>query len=294
MTWLYTPLASAPGSEDSILESSWLFPALAQFASWRGKLRPVTSWERVCRKGGWLPRLCGQILEPSTAQRGVDAWISLQRGIPVPHFPLRENGKERKTRATSGPRFGESWAKYDRATSSWKMCQGTFGWDSTESLEILPTLGSMRNGAFIQPLRQEAHNSDLDSSCLAIPAAQEAKEGLNLSLDAQRWPTPDAGVINDSEDVTSFFTRRARLRKEYNNGNGAGVPLAMKVRVWCPVPPHGPQGQEMTGQESQRSSSLRLNPNFATWLMGFPFGWISFEPLGMPFVQSKPLSPSET
>ena len=36
--------------------------------------------------------------------------------------------------------------------------------------------------------------------------------------------------------------------------------------------------QEPTGETSQRTSGRRLNPAFATWLMGSPWWWTRVEP----------------
>jgi hypothetical protein len=48
-------------------------------------------------------------------------------------------------------------------------------------------------------------------------------------------PTPDASVFNDGQTVEAWAERNARERAKGYNGNGGGVPLAMRVRL-LPTP----------------------------------------------------------
>ena len=292
--WIITPesLASAPVSQDLISESDSLWEELAQSVSWRGKLRPAKSWHSAWKKGGWIPRLCGRISKPSMAWHGADAWTSLLRDTRANPFLLLGKSEEKKIHATSGLKFGESWAKYDRATSSWKMCQGTFAWDSTECLEILPNSGSMQSGLLSRRPMSDHHNAGNASSSWPTPRtitgggeSAERKQDLgrtesgggDLQAASQNWPTPDAGVINDSERVNQTVTLGIQAEK-----------------VLSQDPPRGLRGQQATGLESPNTSTLRLNPKFVEWLMGFPQGWTSLEPLGTRSAHSKPQSLLET
>lgn len=47
------------------------------------------------------------------------------------------------------------------------------------------------------------------------------------------WPTASASIANDGESPESWFERRERLKKTANNGNGAGVPLAIAATSWA-------------------------------------------------------------
>ena len=46
------------------------------------------------------------------------------------------------------------------------------------------------------------------------------------------WPTLDASNMNSTESVESFMARQAVLKEKHKNGNGAGMPLAVAVRLW--------------------------------------------------------------
>jgi len=53
--------------------------------------------------------------------------------------------------------------------------------------------------------------------------------------DPRYWPTPDASVSNDGEDLDSWFARREKEKLKGQNGNGMGMPLAIAARLW-PTP----------------------------------------------------------
>tara|TARA_R110000822_G_scaffold9781_8_gene37559 strand:- start:106 stop:900 length:795 start_codon:yes stop_codon:yes gene_type:complete len=136
----------------------------------------------------------------------------------------------------------------------------------------------------------------------------------NLATEAKIWPTPNSNLLNDAETPESFLKRQAKWSHKYHNS----MPLGVKVKTWptpgaadgekMPLQHKGgnptlegaarasstsPPAPKETGQESPKNSGLRLNPLFVEWLMGFPSGWISFEPSAMPLSPSKQPSPSE-
>lgn len=45
------------------------------------------------------------------------------------------------------------------------------------------------------------------------------------------WPTPAAMMPNDSEDPQEWLARAALLKEKHHNGNGAGTPLAVAVKL---------------------------------------------------------------
>lgn len=86
MTWLYVPSACAAESVDSISESASLH-ALERSATWRGKHSASNTWQRRCKRVGWMKRLSGRIWQPSMAERGVERWISSLVATPASHSP---------------------------------------------------------------------------------------------------------------------------------------------------------------------------------------------------------------
>tara|TARA_R110002110_G_scaffold1085_12_gene4459 strand:- start:2873 stop:3649 length:777 start_codon:yes stop_codon:yes gene_type:complete len=169
-----------------------------------------------------------------------------------------------------------------------------------------------REGSWPTPIVGDAHLSSSPEA--AARRLKEGKATLSRVVEAKTWPTPNSNLLNDAETPESFLKRQAKWSHKYHNS----MPLGVKVKTW--PTPGAADGEKMplqhkggnptlegaarassaslpapkeTGQESPKNSGLRLNPLFVEWLMGFPSGWISFEPSAMPLSPSKQPSPSE-
>jgi len=302
--WIVAPgySPSAPGSEGSISASSWPFPALERSVSWRGSLSPAKSWLTRWRRGGWIKRLCGRICKPSTAQRGVDAWISSLRDTHASRSPLQGSARARKTRATCGPKSLESLGKYDRATSSWRTSQDTFGWDLSESSVILPNSGSMRSGLLYERPMLEPRTEGRDSSCWPTApvcgnhnrTGASATSGDGLSTAAKEWPTPISRDWKGSPGVNR--TQRSLPRDAVQ----WATPTTRDWKGGADPSPNAPtngllgrQAPRATGPQSPHGCTRRLNPAFVEWLMGIPLGWTALEPLATPSSPPKRPMPSQ-
>jgi len=115
--WIYCPYV--PVSEDLTLESSWLFQLLERSVMWRTKPSVAKSWRTRWKRGGWIRHLCGHILGPSMANRGVEQWISSLVDTRVNHSQvLLEDSMSRRI---SGPNLKESLVRSNHDTCSLKM-----------------------------------------------------------------------------------------------------------------------------------------------------------------------------
>ena len=127
-------------------------------------------------------------------------------------------------------------------------------------------------------------------------------------------PTPAASAFNDSEDPQSWLARAERLKEKHGNGNCAGMPLAVAVKL-LPTPTVV-QGRNATSGRTNPDSEHhdgwtlndvayadrwgdyapaiarwehvlglpapepvdgegRLSPRFVEWMMGWPEGWVT-------------------
>ena len=67
--------------------------------------------------------------------------------------------------------------------------------------------------------------------------------GGEFAKQATKWPTPDACAMNDGESAESWRERQGRLKVTANNGNGAGVPLAIAAQeLWTTPQAHDSAG----------------------------------------------------
>jgi hypothetical protein len=95
-----------------------------------------------------------------------------------------------------------------------------------------------------------------------------------------------ASVTNLTESPESWRARADKLKAKGINGNGAGVPLTVAVRMY--PTPMARDAANRSGQAKRYLEQGRvnlqdrlaadgvrgsLNPTWVEWLMGFPLGW---------------------
>ncbi len=173
---------SAPASEGSTLESNECFPLLEQSVMWRGKPRALRSWRTAWKRDLWIKRLCGRISRPSTAQLGVELWISSLRDTPVSRSRSEAGAKARTTRGTSGPTLPGSPKKYVQLCFSWRTSKDTSASDSEKSSMTLPQWGLMQRGVYTAQPKPDFPIAETDSSSWPTPTARDWKDGADPSL----------------------------------------------------------------------------------------------------------------
>jgi hypothetical protein len=161
-------------------------------------------------------------------------------------------------------------------------CQLTMEGDSERYSGTWPRSGTMRGG-IVYPLRPLAPLTDV-IACLSLPMlrtpgatdgdhggpnARDSRGGLHLSAQAHVWPTPRAG--QEAEGRGDLL------------GAVKGWPAAKHHgRQTWPTPnrmdgERGPDARDRPGSGGPNLSSAvgggQLNPEWVTWLMGFPPGW---------------------
>jgi hypothetical protein len=193
--------------------------------------------------------------------------------------------------AASGVKWRGSFARYDRASSTWKTLQCSFLEDSIEYSETWPRSGAMRNGeCYLRPMLAP-RTYEKDSGFLPTPVAVDTGSLFNRSASAgaalrptlramakyDLWPTPT---------VKGNYNRKG-LSKQSGDG------LATAVMKW-PTPTardyrgvHRAERARERRLESSRGIPLNeaagglLNPTWVEWLMGWPIGWTALQPLAM-------------
>ena len=268
-----------------------------QPSSWRG-------W----KTRSWIRLLSGTISRPSTAQSGVDAWISSLRvsRASLTRPPARD--ADSRIPAGSGTMLPGSFARYDPSSSSWRTSQACLPLaDFQQSSVIWPKSGSMRNGSVTARRKRTRPTSGIGCGySLPTPVAAASATGnrsgsaravwrpsLTKMASSGLWPTPTAGDGNRGVDRTKA-RRRAR-------GWNTGETLIDAVHR-CPTPTTGASSRYGGGQIAQsrwatptamggrgpgrqdrdltREVGGRLNPTWVEWLMGWPLGWTDCERSG--------------
>lgn len=274
--WAVIPAScrSAPESAGWTLGSDECFQLLEQSVTWRGKQRASKSWQRAWKKDLWIQHLCGRISSLSTAQHGVEQWISSLRDTPVSLSAPQANAGAQTTQGTSGLTLRESSEKSSQGLLFSKTSKDTSAKGSTKSSKKLPNWGSMQSGVYTAQPKPDfptagtgssswptATVNDSTGSAYAYSNGDHNKVVLKLPGAAKNWPTPTARDHKDGTDPSLKEPTKGRL--------GLAAPRT-------------------TGAMFPNTSGLRLNPIFVESLMGFPIGWTAFAPLATQSFPSKP------
>ena len=271
MAWLYLPEVEDSNS-DSPLRSELITD---QSPTLKGSVRPLGSWLRTWKEGGWIRLLSGMTLQPSQAMSLAHSWITstlLQQDSPASRGQSQETEKELKMNDGSGPTSSDWFARYDPEASSWRTSQVSFMEELNTFSETWPRSGSMRNGQVFE--RQTLVRPIVESGSLswASPVAADAAQG-----------------DIENENTKYVTTGTGRLRKISNNGESGSLGLAREVKHWqTPSANEDAAGtingnmqhmlshqvQVATGITSTNDTGQRLNPLFVEWLMGWPEGWL--------------------
>lgn len=284
------------------------FSDTASFALWRKTRIAGRSSFAGKRKATWNPFPCGTTAEHSTVEHGVAQWISSLRDSPASRSASPETSKARTTTETDGPTPSESYARWDRGSLSWKTYQDCLLTRTSEPYSgSYPRQGLMQGGR-LYPLRSLEHPiGEKGSGYLPTPSRVpygSSQNGINgiggqferpsagtpsLETMARRnqWPTPTKG------DAKSSGSRNLPGSKAHAGMSltDAVVHGSSKKPRRYPTPkstPSGPDYARVNRPDSggddlatnvARSAPGQLNPDWVEWLMSWPIGWTSLEPL---------------
>jgi hypothetical protein len=163
-----------------------------------------------------MMRLSLQIPVPSTANLGVEKWISSLEDSPVNPPPLQDEDQDKTTSDGFSLILGESCEKRTHKACSWRMCEDSYllmmATVSKKSSGTWPVSGTMSSGVFSK--RQML----------------EPVIGENGYLSTPKWPTPDTTDRN-------YKPQNFRKDTNFNPETGLGrhsVSLGQVASSWKP------------------------------------------------------------
>lgn len=267
--WLFVPPAfmDSPSVPEQAGSNSVCIPqhlATELFATSSGThtLRPL-SWPGWTTRP-WIRRLSGLMCAPSTAARGVAAWISSLRATRASRSASRAGDSARPIPGISGPTWPGSSEKSARSGSSPKTSLATYLWDSERSPEAL-----------------KAWATALQRACSAREKSAQATTGADSSF----WPTPTVAWFKYDNGVT---VGAGRLKFEATGqrsivGTAAAWTLFWEllhstvgpelVRTLAICPSSHPAQLTLRPGPTCSCATLGSNPRFLEMLMGWPDGW---------------------
>ena len=243
-------------------------------------------------------RRSGTMSETSTADPGVDAWISSLRASRVSRSRAPENGEAKSTSETSGlipfasltrcgPNgvFWRTHPTYDALDGRKISPRRRKPVISGKFYATWPAAGLMLDGR-CYPQETLGPTTDVaGSGLLPTPVASDATRGGNtrfsrgnpsLTLALRQLPTPTvkgnynrASYSGKSGDglVTALKMLPTPLARDYRSGKGK----SSRQRKSPDLP-------TVLMDETGGNDGL-LNPPFVEWMMGWPIGWTASESL---------------
>ena len=295
--WIHIPselCPSAQESEESSLDSSWLFPLLEQSVTLRTKHLRVPSLKRACKTKSWIKHLFGQILEPSMASLGVAKWIASLEDIHASHLVLQEKNLEKKTQDISGQKLNDSSAKLNHQSASLKMSADIYDWDLNKSQMTYQNGVTKLRQACLQRRKLALLIKEKDYSSWPTVIASDhlsnptetlenwkkrsevkKKQGINLHKplriavqELKNWPTvvssdANVGAIISAKD-TYKINKSGTLRKINKNGKDGSLGLARTVKMWPTV--RSSSANEASSKEIQNNNpKKRLEVEIQNW-----------------------------
>jgi DNA (cytosine-5)-methyltransferase 1 len=226
-----------------------------------GILEPFPIWSDVCTFDGrpW---------------RGIVDVIS--GGFPCQDISVA--GKVRESVASAadcGKNLHGLLARWNQASSMWKIPQCSLFADLEQSLEIWPKWGSMLNGVCYQQPTLVHHTSEKESGYWPTPTATEgtgggsAKSGLK-ALHREKRPSGNHRTFSLRDAVKIWPTPTASASASKGSSPATLTRKSGKSRI-----------NDRLDHAVMHSDSGQLNPTWVEWLMGWPLGWTDLKPLEM-------------
>jgi hypothetical protein len=235
---------------------------------------------------------CVSSYSPVPLSSTADLLTWLQQAFPVSRSVSQESSERPTTNATCGRQQGTLFAWFDRESLTWRTSQACLLADTQESSSpIWPQWATWDGTGAYQQQTPALRICESDGGLWPTPRANDPEKRGNFANDkrnglpaaAKYWPTPAASDVKGSVVGSTLEARREMAR---------GVRLPEQVMRMYPTPntprPHDSENTAGKFMPSQSQYDLtaavasdggQLNPRWVEWLMGWPIGWASLEPL---------------
>jgi len=211
---------------------------------------------------------------------------------PAKTSPMPESGSVSWTGPIppSGSNSNDVLASFDRASSSWKTCQGSlFGASMTSSVDW-PREGMTRSGhLYAQPMLVHHTNAvAFSSSRIPLWPTPQTTDGASAARH-----TTTTGVMHPGTTLTDAVRSSTWMTPQSRDHKGISQKVARgKYNGGLPDQLAGLHDRENTPTRGNRRGPSRpvLNPRWVACLMGFPVTWLDgIEPPSRP--SATPSSP---
>ena len=245
------------------------------------------------------PSRFGMTFKPLTDDHGEAVLMSFLEAFPAKTLAQPEKAQAlTESDQGCGRTWPESFARWDRASSSWKTPQCSLLADLDVFSETWPRWGMMRAGECSEQSMPVLRTSETGSGLWLTPTCMNIAptDGRRKSREAFRasigrsdalgglaeqvatpkfWPTPK--TPNGGADNSANKTRPS--------GHKGTTNLLGAVKMWatpkCQDSRHASwdRNKSNLGEQVAGLHGGKLNPTWVEWLMGWPLGWTDLKPL---------------
>lgn len=227
----------------------------------------------------------GTTSAPSTADPGVERWISSLRDSRANRSRLPENVRHNWMTVTSGRIPFASLAKSGRNLYFSKTYPGYFPelMDTSEPYsETWPQSGLMLDGECYRLPTLVPATSGNDYGYLPTPRASDGeKGGPNQQTKGKPALAAIAAMLSTPTVNDSRGGRNQTARRQKDGNHHSGTTLTDYITQW-PTPCASDHKNRLTSKREshlQKTVGGKLNPAWVEWLMGWPIGWTGLGPL---------------
>lgn len=272
---------------------SWRFLQEREEAFWEGSsldgapsalLRLIPTADESCSSDsetGSLNRSrSGMTSELSTEDHGEEELMSSQ--VDSRAKTSAQQGRVPESQVSGldcGPRWPESFARYDPATHSWRTHQCLLLGGLALFSETWPRWGLMRDEECLERTAPGLLIREIASGYLPTPTA--AANMLCSSM--QKWPR-HRNLLYPTPTTHDASGRGSRPQGKTGNHHMASLEwVVMNLNMW-PTPRAFMHKDSKTDRGKANLGEKvggHLNPPWVEWLMGWPIEWTDLKPLGM-------------
>jgi hypothetical protein len=258
------------------------------------------------------PSPYGMTCEPSTGSLGADTSTLSVEASPARTSALPERAMDlTESEADCGPKWPGSLARYNPGSRSWRTAQCSLLGGLTKYSATFPRWGMMRSGELWElptpVLRIEGKGSgswptpncdgfrsdgELKILARTLTDHSEFMGMTHRAANSKRvtaWPANTPSGNWPTQTCSDAFTDKLKSSQQ-QEGSMHSVNLSQAVKMWPTPLCQDAKGKENSPSQQHKVNELaiavsqsmgggQLNPDWVEWLMNWPIGWTSMEPL---------------
>ena len=182
------------------------------------------------------------------------------------HSQSPESKQEKTTHVICGLKQYDPYALLDPDTASWRTCQVSYLTNTLELFsETFPKQGMMHDGKLYRQPKLEGRISEIGCGLWPTPQNRDFRTG-----EGHRWENPEERSRNLNDSVAHSEGYKVWPTPKRPSGGG---------QIERTTPGGGIRKLEDAISQEVGYNTGQLNPDWVEWLIGWPIGWTSLEPL---------------